>query len=235
MAGRQVIVKMEDREVLYDFSDLDELALAYAVSVHKFQGSECPCVVMPVHTQHFKLLHRNLLYTGVTRGKKMVVLVGTTKALSLAVRNDEVKKRFTGLRHALMDSRSNRFRHTMKSKKTFILPFRNYILSLCVFLIFLGFYWAAGELTYIHLPDSNSPPRLYANQVQDDLELTFSTAIDNAKKSVLLMIYNLTDPKVIQSLKHEKRTRYRSKSDMRWKGVPKIFFFFFFFFRLPQT
>lgn len=103
-AEQQVVVQMDDHEVIYEFSDLDELALAYAVSVHKFQGSECPCVVMPVHTQHFKLLHRNLLYTGVTRGKKLVVLVGTTKALSMAVRNDEVKKRFTGLRHALMDS-----------------------------------------------------------------------------------------------------------------------------------
>jgi exodeoxyribonuclease V alpha subunit len=100
---QELSVNFDDREVVYDFSELDELVLAYAVSVHKYQGSECPCIVMPVHTSHFKLLHRNLLYTGVTRGKKLVVLVGTKKALALAVNNDEVKKRYTGLRQALME------------------------------------------------------------------------------------------------------------------------------------
>jgi exodeoxyribonuclease V alpha subunit len=96
-----MIVKIDEREVLYEFSDLDELVLAYAVSVHKYQGSECPCIVMPIHTTHFKLLHRNLLYTGVTRGKQLVVLVGTKKALALAVKNDEVKRRYTGLQQVL--------------------------------------------------------------------------------------------------------------------------------------
>ena len=80
---------------------MDELILAYAVSIHKYQGSECPCIIIPIHTSHFKLLHRNLLYTGVTRGKKLVILVGTKKALAIAVKNDEVKKRFTGLKEAL--------------------------------------------------------------------------------------------------------------------------------------
>lgn len=98
---QQVIIDINDREVMYEFSDLDELMLAYAASVHKYQGSECPCIVMPIHTTHFKLLHRNLLYTGVTRGKKLVVLVGTKKAIALAVKNDEVKRRYTGLRQAL--------------------------------------------------------------------------------------------------------------------------------------
>ena len=96
-----MVVKMDDREILYDFADLDELVLAYAVSVHKYQGSECPCIIMPVHTTHFKLLHRNLLYTGVTRGRQLVVLVGTKKALALAVKNDEVKRRYTGLQQVL--------------------------------------------------------------------------------------------------------------------------------------
>lgn len=64
---QQVLVRFEERDVPYDYSDLDELILAYAISIHKFQGSECPCVVMPVHTSHFMLLHRNLLYTGITR------------------------------------------------------------------------------------------------------------------------------------------------------------------------
>jgi exodeoxyribonuclease V alpha subunit len=98
---QEVVVTFDGRDVVYSYPDLDELVLAYAVSIHKYQGSECPCVVIPVHTTHFKLLHRNLLYTGVTRGKQLVVLVGTKKAIFLAVKNDEVKRRFTGLQQAL--------------------------------------------------------------------------------------------------------------------------------------
>jgi exodeoxyribonuclease V alpha subunit len=75
--------------------------LAYSVSVHKYQGSECPCIVIPVHTTHFKLLNRNLLYTAVTRGKKLVILVGTKKAIFLAIKNDEVRRRYTGLQQGL--------------------------------------------------------------------------------------------------------------------------------------
>ncbi|MFI0435777.1 MAG: ATP-dependent RecD-like DNA helicase [Parachlamydiaceae bacterium] len=100
---QQVVVRFEERDVLYDYSDLDELVLAYAISIHKFQGSECPCVVMPIHTSHFMLLHRNLLYTGITRGKKLVVLVGTKKALAIAVKKDDVQKRHTSLKQALME------------------------------------------------------------------------------------------------------------------------------------
>ena len=100
-AEQTLLVTMDEREVLYQFSDLDELVLAYAVSVHKYQGSECPCIIMPIHTTHFKLLHRNLLYTGVTRGKQLVVLVGTKKAIAIAVKNDEVKRRYTGLRQIM--------------------------------------------------------------------------------------------------------------------------------------
>ena len=81
----------------YEFSELDELVIAYAASVHKYQGSECPCIVLPIHTTHFKMLHRNLLYTGVTRGKKQVYLVGTKQAIAIAIHNDQVLKRFTGL------------------------------------------------------------------------------------------------------------------------------------------
>lgn len=101
LTDQVVKVMIDEREIEYDFSDLDDLIPAYAVSIHKSQGSEYPCVVIPVHTQHFKLLHRNLLYTGVTRGKKLVVLVGTQKALGIAVRNDDVKRRYTGLQEAL--------------------------------------------------------------------------------------------------------------------------------------
>jgi exodeoxyribonuclease V alpha subunit len=87
--------------VAYDFTEIDELILAYAVSIHKYQGSECPCVVIPVHTSHFKMLYRNLLYTGLTRGKKRVIFVGTKKALAIAIKNEEVLKRHTGLKQAV--------------------------------------------------------------------------------------------------------------------------------------
>lgn len=97
-----VLVNFDGKEILYEFYEIDELHLAYAVSIHKYQGSEYPCVIIPVHTTHFMLLHRNLLYTGVTRGKKLVILVGTKQALSHAVRNNEIKGRHTGLKQALM-------------------------------------------------------------------------------------------------------------------------------------
>jgi exodeoxyribonuclease V alpha subunit len=76
---------------------MDELILAYAVTVHKAQGSEYPAVIMPLSTQHFVLLRRNLLYTAMTRGKRLVVLLGSPKALQLAVENRIVEPRYTGL------------------------------------------------------------------------------------------------------------------------------------------
>jgi exodeoxyribonuclease V alpha subunit len=93
----EVTVSFDGRPVIYPFHDLDALVLAYATSVHKAQGSEFPCVVIPLHTSHFMMLQRNLLYTAVTRGKRLVVLVGSGKALGIALSNDEVKKRHTGL------------------------------------------------------------------------------------------------------------------------------------------
>jgi len=92
-----LVVRFDGRPVAYASTELDELVLAYATSVHKSQGSEYPCVVLPLHTQHYALLQRNLLYTGVTRGKKLVVLVGSKKALGIAVRNGEFQKRYTRL------------------------------------------------------------------------------------------------------------------------------------------
>ena len=99
--NQELSVKFDEKEVSYDFSDVDELMLAYAVSVHKYQGSECTCVIVVVHTAHFKLLFRNLLYTGITRGKKLVILLGTKRALAIAVKTDNVKIRHTGLAHFL--------------------------------------------------------------------------------------------------------------------------------------
>jgi len=94
---QQVAVRFEDRLVHYEWADLDELVLAYACTVHKSQGSEYPCVVIPLHTQHFPMLQRNLLYTAITRGRKLVVVVGSPKALAIAVRNGDAKARHTGL------------------------------------------------------------------------------------------------------------------------------------------
>jgi exodeoxyribonuclease V alpha subunit len=94
---QEMRVNFDGREVMYDFSDLEELILAYAISVHKAQGSEYPAIIMPVVTQHYMLLQRNLLYTAVTRARKLVVLIGTRKALAIAVKNDKVQKRYTRL------------------------------------------------------------------------------------------------------------------------------------------
>ena len=84
--------------VTYDISELDELVLAYATTIHKSQGSEYPVVVMPVLMSHYIMLQRNLIYTGITRAKKILVLVGTRKALSYAIRNLTVQKRNTLLK-----------------------------------------------------------------------------------------------------------------------------------------
>ena len=90
-------IGFDGREVAYDYSDLDELVLCYATTIHKSQGSEYPIVVIPLSMQHFVMLKRNLVYTGVTRGKKLVVIVGQPKALGLAVRSNDALKRKTGL------------------------------------------------------------------------------------------------------------------------------------------
>jgi exodeoxyribonuclease V alpha subunit len=94
----EVVVRFDGREVTYGFGELDELVLAYAITIHKSQGSEYPAVVVPLVTQHYAMLARNLLYTGVTRGKRLVVLVGQRKALAIAVRNVSGRRRWSKLR-----------------------------------------------------------------------------------------------------------------------------------------
>ena len=101
--SRQVIGCFDGREVPYGAGELEEIVPAYAISVHKSQGSEYPAVVIPVHTQHFLLLQRNLIYTAVTRGRELVVMVGTRKALAIAVKNDKPRHRHTRLRYRLAD------------------------------------------------------------------------------------------------------------------------------------
>ncbi len=101
--NQRMIVRVDDKEVEYEFSDLDELLPAYAISIHKSQGSEYPAVVIPVLTQHYVMLQRNLIYTAITRGKKLVVLVGSAKALAIAVRNNETSMRYGMLQKRLAE------------------------------------------------------------------------------------------------------------------------------------
>jgi exodeoxyribonuclease V alpha subunit len=95
-------VSFEGRRVLYETADLGEVVLAYAITVHKSQGSEFPCVIIPLHTTHYPLLQRNLIYTAVTRGKNLVILVGSKKAINIAIRNARVVKRNTMLKERLL-------------------------------------------------------------------------------------------------------------------------------------
>ena len=92
-----VVAYVDGRPVGYDFLELDELTLAYAISVHKSQGSEYPAVVVPVMTQHYTLSEPNVIYTALTRGKNLVVFIGTPKALAIAVKNDVPRKRLSRL------------------------------------------------------------------------------------------------------------------------------------------
>ncbi len=99
---RQVVIVFDGREVIYDFGDLDAIVPAYAVSVHKSQGSEYPAVIIPIVTQHYILLQRNLIYTAVTRGKNLVVIVGSKKAMAMGVNNNKTQLRHTRLRQRLI-------------------------------------------------------------------------------------------------------------------------------------
>src|SRR5262249_27546015 len=97
LVERGVTVRFDQRQVTYDFGELDELSLAYAITIHKSQGSEFPAVVLPLAMQQYLLLQRNLIYTAITRGKKLVVVVGQQKALRIAVGNNQTQRRFSGL------------------------------------------------------------------------------------------------------------------------------------------
>jgi exodeoxyribonuclease V alpha subunit len=101
---QELSIRFDDRLVVYDYGELDEVSLAYAVTIHKAQGSEFPAVVIPVAMQHYMLLQRNLIYTGITRAKRLLVVVGQKKALGLAVRNDQARKRYSGLLSSLKGS-----------------------------------------------------------------------------------------------------------------------------------
>lgn len=99
----ELLVEFDGRRVVYDFRELDELVLSYAITIHKSQGSEYPCVVIPMHTQHFVLLQRSLIYTAITRAKKLVIILGTKKALNLAITRAESRDRITTLAQRLQE------------------------------------------------------------------------------------------------------------------------------------
>jgi exodeoxyribonuclease V alpha subunit len=99
--GARLAVRFGDRVVEYAFGELDQLVPAYAISVHRSQGSEYPAVVMPLTTEHYMMLRRNLLYTAITRARRLMVLVGSSKALAMAVRNTQESRRYSGLAERL--------------------------------------------------------------------------------------------------------------------------------------
>ena len=94
---QEVVVQFAERQVSYDYADLSELALAWAITVHKSQGSEYPVVILPIFLQHYVLLSRNLLYTGLTRAKRLAILVGPTKAIGLSIKRVMDRERYTAL------------------------------------------------------------------------------------------------------------------------------------------
>jgi ATP-dependent exoDNAse (exonuclease V) alpha subunit len=101
MEEGELVVDFDGREVTYGFGELDELVLADATTIHKSQGSEYPAVVIPLSTQHYPMLQRNLVYTGVTRGKRLVVLIGQRKALAIAVKGARARRRWSKRREWL--------------------------------------------------------------------------------------------------------------------------------------
>jgi exodeoxyribonuclease V alpha subunit len=101
----ELAIDFDSRTVIFDVGELDTIVPAYATTIHKAQGSEYPAVVIPVMTQHYTMLQRNLLYTGVTRGRKLVVLVGERKAVAIAVRNVSGRRRWSKLAEWLRSRR----------------------------------------------------------------------------------------------------------------------------------
>jgi exodeoxyribonuclease V alpha subunit len=98
---QEVIVEFAERQVSYDYADLDEIGLAWSISIHKSQGSEYPVVILPMFMQHYLMLSRNLLYTGLTRAKQLAIIVGQQKAIALAVRQVKDQQRYTLLNQRL--------------------------------------------------------------------------------------------------------------------------------------
>ena len=103
---KEVTIDFDGRDVAYDYADLNELTLAWASSIHKSQGSEYPVVILPLYTQHYIMLSRNLFYTGITRAKKLALLVGSEKAIAIAVKQVKQQERYTRLKEMLQSRKS---------------------------------------------------------------------------------------------------------------------------------
>jgi exodeoxyribonuclease V alpha subunit len=101
---QEVAVQYGERTVVYDYADLNEIALAWSITIHKSQGSEYPVVILPIYMQHYMMLTRNLFYTGLTRAKKLAIVVGAKKAISLAVRSTDDQRRYTRLQQRLLQA-----------------------------------------------------------------------------------------------------------------------------------
>jgi exodeoxyribonuclease V alpha subunit len=99
---KEVIINFDDRDLVYDYADLNEITLAWATSIHKSQGSEYPVVILPLYTQHYIMLSRNLFYTGLTRAKQLALIVGSEKAIAIAVRQVKQQQRYTRLKEKLI-------------------------------------------------------------------------------------------------------------------------------------
>jgi len=95
--NKNLVTDFEGRLIKYSPDEFDEITLAYAITVHKSQGSEYPCIIMPMVTQNYIMLQRNLLYTGITRASKLLIMLGSKQAVSIAVNNNKVQRRFTTL------------------------------------------------------------------------------------------------------------------------------------------
>ena len=98
---KEVTINFDERDVVYDYADLNEITLAWATSIHKSQGSEYPVVILPLYTQHYVMLSRNLFYTGLTRAKQLALIVGSEKAVAIAVKQVKQQQRYTRLRERL--------------------------------------------------------------------------------------------------------------------------------------
>jgi exodeoxyribonuclease V alpha subunit len=97
----EMIITFDGRDIVYDVNELDEIVLSYAMTIHKSQGSEYPAIIIPIMTQHYTMLQKNLIYTAITRGKSLVILVGQKKALAIAVKNNKAIRRWSMLESRL--------------------------------------------------------------------------------------------------------------------------------------
>ena len=98
---QELTIKFDNNNIVYDYTDMDQITLAYAITIHKSQGSEYPVVIIPLTMQSYMMLQRNLVYTGITRGKKLVIIIGQKKALAIAIKNNRGVMRYTRLRECL--------------------------------------------------------------------------------------------------------------------------------------